>query len=443
MADLLTHALTFTKENVQEFFVDPFFQGVDIRDAITVRTDIKGTERLNRISRPNKITKKKTSAGFTPTGSMALTQTDLTVKPVAIEFEQNGRAFLDSVLQEALAKGWSEDDVNNMSNPDFFNQIVLPLLAEAGKQDLVRQMWFADEAKESLVAGISAGSADADYQVYTGFWTRWLNDIESSAFPSGQVVDINNGAVKQELIETLSGISAGSLTLTVNGTAYTQAFDTSATVTVTAWVASYASVIDARGALTGITVTDEGSGAVKFVAEHAGQGFTVVETDAGTGGTLTASGVVANVGHSALGTDEADNTFEAMIDAMPNELLSFSPVIMCSRTMLRNYIQTLKNTGTDSAHQTILNGVSVYTYEGIAVMQRPEWDTHISGDMNSVYPHRAVLTTQENLLMGTDGASDDESVETWWNQDLQLRRYRVQYKAQTMHLHNELIVLAR
>ena len=71
------------------------FLAEDIRGAITVRTDVKGTEKLNRISRPSMITKPKVAAGFTPTGSFALTYQDITVKPMAIEFEQNGRDFWD------------------------------------------------------------------------------------------------------------------------------------------------------------------------------------------------------------------------------------------------------------------------------------------------------------------------------------------------------------
>ena len=67
--------------------------GEDIRGAITVRTDIKGTELLNKISRPSFLTKPKISAGFTPSGSFTLTHPAITVRPMAMEFEQNARAF--------------------------------------------------------------------------------------------------------------------------------------------------------------------------------------------------------------------------------------------------------------------------------------------------------------------------------------------------------------
>ncbi len=441
---LMTHALTFEKESVTEFFVDPLFHAVDIRDQITVRTDIKGTEKLNRISRPSKLTRKKTVRGFNPVGAMVLTQTDLTVKQAAIEFEQNGRDFLNSVLEQALAQGWEEDDVEAMTGPAFWNEIVLPIVAEAGLDDLIRQMWFNDETKETNVAGIITGNADVDYDIYTGFWTRFFQEVTDALIPAAQYVAINNGAVKQELIETLDSITAGTLTLTVNGTAYDEAFDTDSTTTISNWFASHAATILARGELTGVVITNSGAAELTFIAKHAGQGFTVVETDAGTNGNLTLSGVVANVGHAALGSDEADATFTAMIDAMPVELQEFGDEarFYVTRTMLRNYIATLKGTGTEAAHQVLLNGQMVHSYEGIPIFVRPEWDKWINVDHNDVYPHRAVLTIAKNLFFGTDGAQDDENVETWYDRNEQLRRYRVQYKGGTIHLHRQLVVVA-
>lgn len=439
---IMTHALTFEKESVTEFFVDPLFHAVDIRDQITVRTDIKGTEKLNRISRPSKITKKKLVRGFNPVGAMVLTQTDLVVKQAAIEFEQNGREFLASVLEQALAQGWEEDDVEAMSGPAFWNEVVLPIIAEAGLDDLIRQMWFNDETKETNVSKIIQNVADTDYDIYTGFWTRFFSEVKSLLIPAAQRITIANGAVKQEETQTLASTTGGTVDLTVNNKNYAQVFVTSPAATVAAWVAAHAADILARGQLTGVTVTDEGSGVIKFVAADPGQPFLVVQGSAGTSGTWTLGGVVANVGHAALGTDEADATFNAMIDAMPTELQEFEPIFIVTRTMWRNYVATLKGTGTEAAHQTIIGGQTLLTYEGIPIWVRPEWDKFIALDHNDVYPHRAVLTTKENLFFGTDGAQDDENVETWYDRNEQLRRYRVQYKGGTIHLHRQLVVLA-
>ncbi len=447
MANLLTHATTFKKENVREFFVEPFFQGTDIRDRITVRTDIKGTEKLNRVSRPTKITKRKLVPGFTPSGALVLAVTEITVKPLAIEFEQNGRAFIDSVVQAALGKGFEEDDVANMTDPDFWDEIVLPIIADAGKEDLIRQMWFADEKKETndtgvVSTGVITGVADDDYQVYTGFWTRFIENIADGVIPAAQRIVLDNGAVKQEVIETLSGITGGSITLTVNNVAFTEAFDTDSTTTVTNWFNTHAAAIKDRGATTGVIVTNPSAAALKFVAEHPGQAFIVTETDAGTGGSWAATGIVANVVHAALGTDEADNLLNDMLDQMPEELLEFTNIVYkVTRSVNRNYIGTLKSTGSEAAHQIKINGITFTSFEGIPVIVYPEWDKWIRIDQNGVYPHRALITVMENLFFATDGADDDEAVETWYDRNLQLRRYRVQYKAQTIHLHNELIML--
>lgn len=443
MANIFTHALTFEKENIQEFFVDPFFQGEDIRSLVTIRTDVKGTEKLNKVSRPSKITRKKDTPGFTPIGAMALTQQSITVQPLAIEFEQNGRAFLNSVIQEALAKGFSEDDVAQMSDPDFWNQIVIPIMAEAGREDLIRQMFFADIAKETFDGDFfTTGTGDVDYDVYTGFWPRFISDIRKLVIPAAQRITINNGAVKQEEIQTLDSITAGQIDLLVNNVSYTEAFDTDSATTITNWFTSHAATIQARGELTGIVVTNPSAAALKFVAQHPGQQFEVVITDAGTNGNFTQTGVVANVAHAALGTDEAENTFNSILDALPEELLAFNPAFMVSRSIQRNYIQTLKNLGTEKAHETVLNGVTVPTFEGFPVVSRPDWDKWIKADLNSIYPHRVLFAPMENLLFATDGASDDEAVETWYNIDEQMRRYRVQYKAQTAYLHKELLMLA-
>jgi len=387
---------------------------------------------------------KKTAPGFTPIGDMVLTQQAITVKPLAVEFEQNGRAFLNSVLQEALAQGFNEDDVALMTDFDFWNRIVLPVIAQAGREDLIRQMFFADETKETLDSNnFITGVGDVDYDVYTGFWTHFIGDLRKGIIPAAQRIVIDNGAVKQEEIQTLSGITAGQIDIQVNNTSFTEPFDTDSATTITNWFATHAATIQARGELTGVVITNPTSAALKFVAQNPGQQFEIVIIDAGTNGSFAQSAVVANVVHAALGVDEAENTFTKMVDAMPDELLQFNPIIKVTRSMARNYIQTLKNLGTEQAHRTVLEGVGeVLTFEGFPVIVRPDWDKWIRIDHNSVFPHRAAMYTAENLLFATDGANDDEAVETWYNQDLQQRRYRVQYKGQTAFLHKELLMLA-
>jgi len=60
MANLIAQSpdpITFSKESATEYFLKPMFLESDIRDIVTVRTDIKSREKLNMISALQKITK--------------------------------------------------------------------------------------------------------------------------------------------------------------------------------------------------------------------------------------------------------------------------------------------------------------------------------------------------------------------------------------------------
>jgi len=88
-----------------------------------------------------------------------------------------------------------------------------------------------------------------------------------------------------ELVDTLSAITAGTISLTIDGVAYTEAFDTSVNQTVENFVVTHQSDLNDAG----IILTSPSAGALKFVAAVAGESFTFVETSAGTDGVWTKS----------------------------------------------------------------------------------------------------------------------------------------------------------
>ena len=446
MSSIFTQSTSpeFTKQSISEYFVEPMFLGEDIRGAISVRTDIKGTDKLNRISRPTMITKPKTSPGFTPAGTFELTYSDLTVKPMAIEFEQNGRAFWGSIVQQLLASGYKEDDVEQMKSPDIWNKIILPVVADAGQQDLIRQMYFADPVQETLSSSIPTSTIDSNYSGYTGFHTHFLNDLASGVIPSSQHVGIASAttAVRQEKVLTLTyGATTTSVTVTINGVDYAEAYSSSAAETMTNWFNTWGVTIMARSGVNGVVVSNPSSGAIKVVSKYAGQAFTATAVATG-GGSFAASAEVSPVKTGALDEAECDATLDAMINAMPPELLEFNPVFMITQSMWRNLIATLKFLTTGLGTEILLNGFKMPTYEGFPIIVRPDWDKWIKASFNDILPHRAILSTQKNLIFGTDATTDSELMETWYNQEAQMRRYRVQYKAQTTYLHKEFVVLA-
>ena len=445
MSNIFAHYISpaFSKQNIREFFTTPFFMGEDLRGAITVRTDIKGTEKLNMISRPNFITKPKVAAGFNPHGAFTLTHPSITVHPMAMEFEQNARAFWGSILEQLLASGYKEDDIERMKEPDVWNQIMLPIIAQAGQQDLIRQMFFADPTKEVLVSGIPNGTVNDDFSGYTGFMTHYLNDLYSGLISSAQHIPITTATtgVKAEKILTYAANSDTEITVTINGIEYSQPYATSAASTVAAWLVAHKTIIEARSGINGVIVSNPSGAQIKIVSRYKGQSFTATAASVGNG-TFTPSGIVAAVKPGSLASDEADNTLEAMIDAARPEMHEFPLVFMVTRSLWRNLVHTIKNKTGDLPLTMMLNGVNVPSYEGYPVLIRPDWDTWIAGYENGILPHRALFTTQKNMIFGTDGLLDNEDIETWYNPDLQVRRYRVQYKAQTAYLHPELLVLA-
>ena len=240
MSNIFSHGISpaFTKQSIHDYFIAPFFMGEDIRGAVTVRSDIKGTELLNKISRPSFITKPKTSAGFTPTGSFALSTQSITVAPMALEFEQNARAFWGSIVEQLLATGYREDDIEQMKQPDVWNKIMLPIIAQAGQQDLIRQMFFGNPLQEVLSSGIPTGVIDTNFSGYTGFMTHFIKDVLSGAIPSAQhvVVASATAAVKAEKILTYTPGTDTALVLTINGVAYSQAYASSAAITCNNWL---------------------------------------------------------------------------------------------------------------------------------------------------------------------------------------------------------------
>jgi len=433
----------FTKQAVNEYFIQPMFMAEDIRGLITVRTDIKGTERLNRVARPSMLTKPKTVPGFNASGSFNLTYTDITVKPMALEFEQNARAFWGSIVEQLLASGYKEDDVEQMKSPDVWNKIMLPLIAQAGQDDLIRQMFFANPVAEELSSGIPTGVVDTNYSGYTGFMTWLMNDLFAGTIPSAQHVAIasTTAAVKAEKILTYTAGTDTKITVTINGVDYEQAYATSATATVQAWLTAHKAAIEARGGISGVIVTNPTGAQIKVVSRYKGQSFSFAAAVTGTG-SFASSGVVAATKAGALAANEADTTLEDMLDAITPEMHEFDLVFMLTSTMWRNLVHTMKNRETAWGDTVMRNGVKVPTYEGFPIVVRPDWDKWIAVAHNGIQPHRAMLTTQKNLLFATDGTNDSEMIETWYNQEAQMRRYRVQYKAQTAYLHKELIVLA-
>lgn len=443
MPNLITHSLTFTKESVSEYFLKPMFVDSDIRDIVSVRTDLKTGEKLDMISKLSKITKGyQQGAAFTPSTGVTVTQKLVSVVTMKAEVFQNGRAFLNWVKQAALKKGYAENDINGT----IFEQIVLAVFMRGLASDLNRQLFFGDTKKEVIVSFAPNGTLDVDYKEYDGLWTRIIADFIASVIPASQKVDLNTSTyqtttgVANVRTATLTG-SSGTANVTINGVNYLATFNSSLTQTATDFATAHAATILARHGRVVVTT----SGADIIVTSGVpGQGVTVAVANASGNLAGNVANTTATVQNTTLKAGAGKAILKAMYDAQSPELrerLGEAKYIVTG-SIMDAYITDLESDGTELAHIKLVDGQRSVTFRGIPVIERRDWDVHLAADFANIRPHRALLVLPENLIVGTDAESDVTNAEMWYDQNSQENKFRVEYKAGTLYLHPEYIVAA-
>ena len=441
---LITTALTYSKESMTEYFIKPLFLGEDIIQDLTVHTDVKSSKKLNLIDKLNKITKAYAQGtSFTPSTGVTITQKTLTTGRMKAEVRQAGREFYNMVMQAALKSGVNQNDISGT----IFEEIIFKLFYDALYADIQRQIWFNDTNKTTVSSDAATATADTNYNVYQGHWSRIIADVASSTIAASQRVDLNSttylstAGVKQQATVTITG-SAGTGTITFGGTAYTVTYATSVTVTAAAFVTANAATIAAR---FGGAVVTSSAGVITFVANVAGQPFTIASVGAG-GLTLTDAATVANVDMSTPKADGALACFKAMYAAMPPVLKNrkSEAKIYATASLVDNYRTTLESAtaGSEAAYYAVINGVKTLAYRGIPIVEKPEWDVYIDEDFGDMYPNRALLTIPANLHIGTDAESDYLMAELWYDKPTQENVFRVEYDMGTQYLHPDYIVAA-
>lgn len=439
MADLMSHSLSFSKESINEYFLEPMFVAADIRGIVTVRTDIKNSEKLDYISALEKITKGyQQGTAFTTSTGVTITQKTLTVSDMKAEIAQNGKAFLNQVKESNLYKGVDENNVEGT----IFEQILMDLYVRAIARDFNRQLFLGDIKKENGVSGV----IDADYKEYDGFWTRVIAAFDSAVIPSAQKLDLNVAAyqdvlaVKQEFTGVVSGAS-GTLGLSINGVDYTAPFNSDIATTIADLVSAHGAALLARDGKIVLS-----GNATDIVVTSGVEGYALSVADASATMASNIAETTANAKNAGLKSDAALTAFKAMWSKMPSTMKSLvkqEGKIMVTASLADNYIDTIEQlNGSDAAYFTLRDGEKKMAFRGIEIVERIEWDEHIDADFDGVRPHRILMTIPKNLVVGTDGISDDTKIEGWYEQLTQNRHTRVEYKAGTQFVHEELIVAA-
>ena len=157
---------------------------------------------------------------------------------------------------------------------------------------------------------------------------------------------------------------------------------------------------------------------------------------------LASAQKLTNANITGVGNDDAFdaaadgyNVLDAMYEAATPELLEAgNHVYYVSGIIADRYRAYLEQTGYSSAaHAVLVDGIPSLTFRGIPLVVRRDWDTWLAADgadaiegtSAAAETHRAVLTTQDALIVGTD--FEETAVEQWYSQDNKSYRFRVSY----------------
>lgn len=444
--NLITHNLTYVKEDAVKYNLTPMFVDADLREICEVMTDVKTAVKLDYVSTLRKITKQYVKGSANSSTGVVITQRTLRVGGVKAEVHQDGRVFLNWVKQEALKTGVNIHDISGT----IFDEIIMAVWNRALARDLQAQILFANPVKETIVAGAPSGILDEDYSIagYTGFWELFNIDIASGDFPAAQVLDLNTStyentvAVKGKKTGTLTGTS-GTANVNINGVNYLATFATSLTVTASNFVTAYAAIIKARFGRCVVT-----SSAAGIIVEAGIPGLNVTVTVTNASGDLAGSVATTTVAvlNTTLKTDAAKAAMKAAYELMPAEFraVKSDARLIVTQEFADNYMETLETaSGIPAAYQKVIDGQERLLYRGIPLVVRPQMDEDIAGDFGGLQPHRFMLTIPTNLVYGTDGSGDTELFEMWYNQDEQENRMRNEYMGGTQYRFSAFTVIAQ
>lgn len=163
--------------------------------------------------------------------------------------------------------------------------------------------------------------------------------------------------------------------------------------------------------------------------------FQVAKEAGATALTREYSGLTTQPDDAALVAGNGVKILQGLYDSASPELLEAgNHVFFVSGDIADDYMaSTLEASAYAAAgYGALVNGVPQLTYRGIPLVVRRDWDVSIAADSSEINgcnsaneTHRAMLTTQDAFVVGTD--FDENSVEQWYSMDNKAYRFRVSY----------------
>lgn len=443
----ITNGSEWYGKEMEDIVLRPIFSGTLPQEmGIRVMYSIKSSGKLTYFGPLSKITKAYAD-GFTLSATSTKKQKKFSLSEFKAEAEYSKQDYKNTVLENITNKGGiAQNDITGTT----VQKAEITLFIDAVKEDVRRIFWLGDTSKlTSSGSGATqfyTSTADADYNVIDGIWTALMDDAVSylSSPTNDQIrrIPIANGTVAQVTTHTLTGTS-GTANIAINGTNYLATFNSTLTQTATDFAATHLAAL----AAVGITVTSSGADVI-LTSAIAGQAFSAAVAAANATGDLagTVAATTANTPAQALGTDEAMATFKLMVENSTKVLKGYTGMgkparIYATDSMIENYQDTLETLTTEQANKALVDGIERYTYRGIPIIPM-NIDEHLDADFASPYPHRAILTLPDNLMLILNGQSDTAETKFWFNPDTNTNRQRTQFEFGANYNLPELVTVA-
>lgn len=114
-------------------------------------------------------------------------------------------------------------------------------------------------------------------------------------------------------------------------------------------------------------------------------------------------------------------------------------VYKVTSTVYENYRKYLQMLGTELANTFLIDGVPAgLMYNGIPVIEYPDWDDILTNDFGLTLPHRVQLTVQGNDTIATDVTGDSTELRVYSDEDEEFLKIKGELRLGAREAHPEL-----
>jgi hypothetical protein len=143
----------------------------------------------------------------------------------------------------------------------------------------------------------------------------------------------------------------------------------------------------------------------------------------------------------------AKNVFNGLMNGADYRLRSArDKVIVATQSLVDAYANYLESVGVDASFVRIEEGFTTLRYRGLEIIGFDFWDRTIRADFDNGtkwhLPHRAILTTKSNLVVGVDASGAIANFDVFYDKTTELNNFKGGYKVDAKVLEDYMIQVA-